>query len=105
MIEVFLEVEVLVTLFQHLGAIIQVNIVCIFPGVVFFGKTLPMDFKLKTIVEPVCVDVLFHDPEVLIVNLDGQWHWLMSMWDHIWYCFGKHINTEHIVNFPFRRQC
>jgi hypothetical protein len=103
-IEIHFEVEVLVALFQDLGAVIRIDVIHILPVVMFFGKSIPVDFKLESIVKPMSVDVFLHDPEVFIVDFDRQQCQFLSMWDHIGNGLGKDINMKHIVNFPFSRQ-
>jgi hypothetical protein len=52
------------------------------------------------ILEPLSIDVLLHDPEVLIVDLHGWWSRFPPIWDHIGNGFGKDVDVKYIVNFP-----
>jgi hypothetical protein len=100
-IEIHFEVEVLVALFQNLWAIIQTDIICILPGVVLFRKPIPVEFKLELIAEPMSIDVLLHDPEVLVIDHDRQQSRLLLMWDCIRGSLGKDVNMEYTMNLPF----
>jgi hypothetical protein len=104
LIESHLKVKVLVTLLQDLGAFVGIDIVSILPCIMFFRKPIPPNFKLESILEPSSVDVLLHDPEVLIVDFHRQWSRFPPMWDHIGNGLGKDINMKYIVNFPLCRQ-
>jgi hypothetical protein len=103
-IEIYFKVEVLVTLLQDLGPLVGVDIISILPCIVFFGKPIPPNLELESISEPSSVDVLLHDPEVLIVDLHGQWSRFPPMWDHIGNGFGKDVDVKYIVNFPLHGQ-
>jgi hypothetical protein len=70
----------------------------------FLREPIPVDFELESISEPTSIDVLLYDPEVLVVNLDGQWCWFLLMQDCVGLRFGEDINMENIVNPPLRRQ-
>jgi hypothetical protein len=93
-VEIYLKVKVLVAFIQDLGPFIGIDIISILPCIV------PPNLKLESISEPSSVDVLLHDPEVLIVDLHGWWSRFPPMWDRIGNGFGKDIDMKYIVNFP-----
>jgi hypothetical protein len=99
-IEIYLKVEVLVALLQDLGAFVGIDIVSALPCIVFFRKPVPPNFKLESISEPLSINVLLHDPEVLIIDFHGRWSQFPLMWDHIGNGLGKDINMKYIVNSP-----
>jgi hypothetical protein len=103
-IELHFKVEVLITLLQDLGPFVGVDIISVLPCIVFFGKPVPPNLELESISEPSSIDVLLHDPEILIIDFHGRWSWLLSMWDHIRDGLGEDINVKYIVNFPLCRQ-
>jgi hypothetical protein len=100
-IEIHFKVEVLVTLLQDLGPLVRVDIISVLPCIMFLGKPVPPNLELELISEPLSVDVLLHDPEILVVDFHGQWSQFPSMWDHIGDGLGKDVNVKYIVNFPF----
>jgi hypothetical protein len=100
-IEIHFKVEVLVTLLQDLGPLVRVDIISVLPCIMFLGKPVPPNLELELISEPPSVDVLLHDPEILVVDFHGQWSQFPSMWDHIGDGLGKDVNVKYIVNFPF----
>jgi hypothetical protein len=100
LIEIHLKVEVLIALLQDLGPFVGVNIISVLPCIMFFGKPIPPNLKLEPISEPLSVDVLLHDPEILIVDFHRRWSWFLPMWDHIGDGLGKDVNVKYIVNFP-----
>jgi hypothetical protein len=103
-IEIHFQVEVLVALIQDLGPFVGIDIVSILPCIVLFRKPIPLNLKLESISEPSSVDVLLHDPEVLIVDLHGRWSRFPPMWDCIGNSLGKDVDVKYIVNFPLRGQ-
>jgi hypothetical protein len=103
-IEIHFKVEVLVAFNQDLGPFVRIDIISILPCIVLFQKPIPPNLKLEPISEPSSIDVLLHDPEVLIVDLHGWWSQFPPMWDRIGNGFGKDVDVKHIVNFPLRGQ-
>jgi hypothetical protein len=65
-----------------------------------YYHTVPPNLKLELIPEPSSIDVLLHDPEILIVDFHGWWSWFPPMWDRIGDGFGKDVNVKYIMNFP-----
>jgi hypothetical protein len=103
-IEIHFKVKVLVAFIQDLGPFVGIDIVSVLPCIVLFQKPVPPNLKLESISEPSSIDVLLHDPEVLIVDLHGWWSRFPPMWDHIGNGFRKDIDMKYIMNFPLRRQ-
>jgi hypothetical protein len=93
-IEIYFKVKVLV----------GVDIISVLPCIVFFGKTVPPNLELESISEPLSIDVLLHDPEILIIDFHRRWSRFPSMWDRIGDGLGKDINVKYIMNFPFCEQ-
>jgi hypothetical protein len=103
-IEIHFKVKVLVAFIQDLGPFVGIDIVSILPCIMLFQKPVPPNLKLESISEPSSVDVLLHDPEVLIVDLHRWWSQFPPMWDRIGNGFGKDIDMKYIMNFPLRGQ-
>jgi hypothetical protein len=103
-IEIHFQVKVLITLTQDLGPFIGIDIVSVLPCIVLFRKPVPPNLKLESILEPSSIDILLHDPEVLIVDLHGWWSRFPLMWDRIGNSFGKDVDVKCIMNFPLRGQ-
>jgi hypothetical protein len=99
-IEIYLQVQVLVALLQDLGSLIGIDIVSVLPCIMLFGKPIPPNLKLEPISEPLSIDVLLHDPEVLIVDFYRQRGRSLLMRDRIGDGFGKDVNVKYIVDFP-----
>jgi hypothetical protein len=103
-IEIHFKVKVLVAFIQDLGPFVGIDIVSVLPCIMLFQKPVPPNLKLESISEPSSIDVLLHDPEVLIVDLHGRWSRFPLMWDHIGNGFGKDVDVKYIVNFPLHGQ-
>ena len=54
--------------------------------------------------EPSSIDILLHNPEILVVNLNRRWHWLLTLQNCVGLCFQQNINMENIVDSPTHRQ-
>ena len=93
-IEIFFQIEIIVVFSQDPGSITRINAVCILPGIVLFWKSIPLDLELETILEPLSVDILFHNPEILVIHFNRRWHWLLTLWYKFMF-----ISTQSVIWF------
>ena len=86
-IEIFLQIEIVIVLSQDSGPIIRIDAVHVFPGIMFLQKSIPSYLELETILEPLSINILLHNPEILIIDLNRRRRWLPMSWNHVRLCF------------------
>ena len=89
---------------QDSGSIIGIDTICIFPSVMLLRKSIPSYLELEAISEPLSIDILLHNPEVLVVDLHRRWRWLLMSWNCVRLCLQQDIDMENIVDSPTCRQ-
>ena len=99
-VEVLFKVKIVISLLQELGTIIGVNIISIFPSIMFFIEPFPLNLKLELISEPLSIQILLNNPEVFIIYLHRRQGHFLTSGDHVRFHFRKNIDMEDVVNPP-----
>jgi len=79
---------------------VGVDIFGIFPSVVLLSEALPLDLELESIVEPLGVQILLYDPEILIIDLDRRRSRIRAVQDRVGSSLRQDIDMENVVDLP-----
>ena len=69
-----------------------------------FRKPIPSYLELEMISEPLSIDILLHNPEVLIIDLHRRWRWLPMSRNCVGLCLRQDVDMENIMDSPMCRQ-
>ena len=67
-------------------------------------KSIPLYLELEAISEPSSIDILLHNPEVLVIDLHRRWRWLPTSRNCVGLCLRQDVDMENIVDSPMRGQ-